>query len=63
MPEGQIDRRPPANKFHRDPERSYTLPASDYFDPAVYAREKEAIFYRSWNFVGHVEQLRDAGSV
>ena len=62
MPEGQIDRRAPANKFHRDPERSYTLPASDYFDPMVYAREKEAIFYRSWNFVGHVEQLREAGS-
>jgi carnitine monooxygenase subunit len=62
MPEGQIDRRAPANRFHRDPERSYTLPASDYIDPAVYAREKEAIFYRSWNFVGHVEQLRDAGS-
>jgi len=62
MPEGQIDRRASVNRFHRDPERSYTLPASVYFDPAVYAREKEAIFYRSWNFAGHVEQLRDAGS-
>jgi phenylpropionate dioxygenase-like ring-hydroxylating dioxygenase large terminal subunit len=62
MPEGQIDRRAPASRFHRDPERSYTLPASDYFDPEVYAREKEAIFYRSWNFVGHGEQLRAPGS-
>jgi phenylpropionate dioxygenase-like ring-hydroxylating dioxygenase large terminal subunit len=62
MPEGQIDRRAPANRFHRDPERSYTLPASDYIDPAVYAREKEAIFYRSWNFVGHAEQLREVGN-
>ncbi|HUL09965.1 MAG TPA: ring-hydroxylating oxygenase subunit alpha [Candidatus Acidoferrum sp.] len=62
MPEGQIDRRPAPSRFHRDPERSYTLPASYYFDTDVYAREKEAIFYRSWNFVGHVEQLRAAGS-
>jgi choline monooxygenase len=62
MPEGHIDRRPPASRFHRDPERSYTLSASAYIDPAAYAREKEAIFYRSWNVVGHVEQLRDAGN-
>jgi len=62
MPEGQIDRRAPASRFHRDPERSYTLPASHYFDPGVYAREKEAIFYHSWNFVGHGEQLREAGN-
>lgn len=62
MPEGQIDRRPTVAGFNRDPERSYTLPASHYIDPNVYAREREAIFYRSWNFVGHVEQLREAGS-
>src|SRR5215468_3345635 len=62
MPEGQIDRRPPGNRFHPNPERSYTLPASYYFDPAIYAREREAIFYRSWSFVGHIAQLREAGN-
>ena len=47
--------------FDRDPERSSTLAAPYYFDPAVYEKEKETIFYRSWNFVCHVEQVRDIG--
>jgi len=62
MPEGQVGRREPVNRFHKDPERSYTLPARNYIDPEFYAREVEAIFCRSWNFVGHGEQLREAGS-
>ncbi|MGH6930140.1 MAG: aromatic ring-hydroxylating oxygenase subunit alpha, partial [Dongiaceae bacterium] len=62
MPEGQVERRAPLNRFHRDPERSYTLSAPYYTDPGIFEREKEAIFYRSWNFVGHVEQLREVGS-
>lgn len=61
MPEGDAARRAPLNRFHRDPEKSYTLPASYYIDPAIYEREKAAIFYRSWAFAGHVSQLREAG--
>ena len=50
-----------SDRFDRDPERSYNLAAAYYFDPAVYEKEKETIFYRSWNFVCHVEQVRDIG--
>jgi choline monooxygenase len=62
MPEGQVGHREAVRRFERDPERSYTLPARHYIQPGIYEREKERIFYRSWNFVGHGEQLRDAGS-
>ncbi len=51
-----------SDRFDRDPARSYTLAASYYTDPAVYESEKEAIFFRSWNFVCHVRQLRDVGA-
>ncbi|MDH3475604.1 MAG: ring-hydroxylating oxygenase subunit alpha [Rhodospirillales bacterium] len=50
------------DRFDPDPARSYTLRAKYYIDPAVAEREKEAVFYRSWNFVGHVEQLPEVGS-
>lgn len=36
-----------------DPKASFTLPASWYTDPAIFEREKEAIFYRTWQYVGH----------
>ncbi|MEM1297836.1 MAG: SRPBCC family protein [Pseudomonadota bacterium] len=36
-----------------DPQASFTLPASWYVDPAIYEREKAAIFYRTWQYVGH----------
>jgi choline monooxygenase len=61
MPEGQVGRRDPINRYHPDPEQSYTLPASYYIDPAIHEREKAAIFYRSWNYAGHVESLREPG--
>lgn len=52
----------PAGRFRRDPEHSYTLPAHYYHDPDIYRREMEAIFYKTWNFAGHVEQVREPGS-
>ena len=36
-----------------DAQSSFTLPSSWYTDPAIYEREKEAIFYRTWQYVGH----------
>ncbi|PWK66411.1 aromatic ring-hydroxylating dioxygenase subunit alpha [Aminobacter sp. AP02] len=45
-----------------DPAHSYTLPANLYFDQDVYEAEKEAVFYKSWNFVCHVSQLEAPGS-
>lgn len=44
-----------------DPKRSYTLPANSYTDPAVFRAEKEAIFFKSWQFAGHVEQVAKPG--
>ncbi len=52
----------PAGRFSLDPERSYTIPASYYIDPAIYEREKRSIFYRSWNFACHVTQVAEPGS-
>jgi choline monooxygenase len=62
MPEGQTSLRPAVDRFDADPTRSYTLAAPYYFDPAVYEREKEAIFHSSWNYVGHSGQFSDIGS-
>lgn len=40
-----------------------TLDAALYSDPLVYARERKAIFARSWLFVGHESQVAGPGSV
>ncbi len=49
-------------KFSSDPEKSYTLPAHYYIDPEIYAREREAIFFKSWNYACHVSQVAEAGA-
>lgn len=49
-------------KFDRDPEKSYTVPAHYYTDPGIYEREKEAIFFKSWNYGCHVSQVSEPGS-
>jgi phenylpropionate dioxygenase-like ring-hydroxylating dioxygenase large terminal subunit len=49
-------------KFNLDPEKSYTVPARYYTDPAIYEREKEAIFFKSWNYACHVSQVAEPGS-
>ena len=48
--------------FDRNPEQSFTVPARYYLDDDILAREKEAIFYRSWFYAGHQSQLAEAGS-
>ena len=42
----------------RNPE---TLPASWYYDEAVYRREREAIFARNWSLLARTEQLPGPG--
>jgi len=37
------------------------LPASAYLDPAHFAREREAIFFREWSCVGRAEQIPEPG--
>lgn len=52
----------PADRpFTKDPGQSYTLPARYYTDPAIFAAEKAAIFYRSWYYAGHVSQVAEPG--
>ena len=48
-------------KFHRDPELSYTIPGHYYYDPAIFAREIEEIFLKTWQFAGYLSEVADAG--
>jgi len=48
--------------FRADPAQSYTLPARFYHDPTVFELEKDAIFYKSWWYAGHVSQVTEPGS-
>ncbi|MEM7422295.1 MAG: aromatic ring-hydroxylating dioxygenase subunit alpha [Pseudomonadota bacterium] len=44
-----------------DPVTSFTLPASWYVDPKIFDREKEAIFYRTWQYVAHKGHFQKPG--
>jgi len=48
-------------QIDRDVSRAWTLPAPLYFDAEVFAAEKDAIFARAWNVVGHHDQVKNAG--
>ncbi|HEV2397211.1 MAG TPA: aromatic ring-hydroxylating dioxygenase subunit alpha [Candidatus Sulfotelmatobacter sp.] len=52
-----------ADIFHIDPaiERAWTLPARLYTDATVFAAEKERIFARTWQVIGHVQQATNPG--
>lgn len=52
----------PAQRFYRDPARSWTLPAHYYFEPGIYRQELDRIFCRSWNFVCHEGRVREPGA-
>jgi choline monooxygenase len=43
------------------PERSLTLPARYFYDPIVFAAERERIFYPAWHCIGHVTELAEPG--
>ncbi len=43
-------------------ERGYTLPATWYTDPTIFAAEQARIFRHSWQFAGFTEQLDKPGS-
>ena len=40
---------------------AYSLPSRYYIDPEILELEYERIFYRAWNFAGHVSQLKTSG--
>jgi choline monooxygenase len=41
--------------------RAWTLPAPFYFDRDIAARERERIFGRTWQLIGHRDQVASAG--
>ena len=47
--------------IERDIARAWTLPAALYTEGSVFAREKEKIFSRSWQVVGHCSQVVNTG--
>ena len=47
--------------LHPEAVRSPTLAARYYVDPELFEPEKEAIFYRSWQFAAHRSQLDAPG--
>ncbi|MEH6457850.1 MAG: SRPBCC family protein [Cocleimonas sp.] len=47
--------------FYAQPERSFTIPARFYTDTDIHELEKEAIFYNSWCYAGHISQLKESG--
>ena len=44
--------------FSDDPDDAWTLPGRYYYDEAIYADEFEQIFYRNWQYVCHISQLK-----
>ena len=47
--------------LHDDPARSSTLPGRLYVDPQTLARERGAIFLRTWNYAGALSELGRPG--
>lgn len=45
----------------RELEESFTLPSRYYFDPSVFEAEKANIFYKSWHFACHRNEVAEAG--
>ncbi|HLJ27970.1 MAG TPA: aromatic ring-hydroxylating dioxygenase subunit alpha [Candidatus Angelobacter sp.] len=50
------------NLIQPDVAQAFTLPANYYFEPSWEAGEKERIFARTWQIVGHETQLPNPGS-
>jgi choline monooxygenase len=48
-------------EIDHDLSRAWTLPAQAYIDPAVFDDEMSQIFLRTWQLVGHNDQVANAG--
>lgn len=62
MNKPHLNLRPDDAPFRADPKQSFTMPARFYTDANVYEAEKEAIFYRTWHYAGHVSQVNEQRS-
>jgi len=52
---------PPDFRFDSDISRAATIPAAWYRDPGVLGRERDRVFARTWQLVGHADQVRLPG--
>ena len=43
--------------------RSETIPSAWYTDPAFHGVDRDAVFARSWQNVGSLDQVREAGQI
>jgi choline monooxygenase len=48
-------------KFLPSAEHSGTLPSTYYFDPEIFEREKEKIWFKTWQYVGLAADVKDPG--
>jgi choline monooxygenase len=62
MNKPHLNLRPDDAPFRADPKQSFTMPARFYTDAGIYEAEKEAIFYRTWHYAGHVSQVNEQRS-
>ncbi len=55
----------PMSELFVDPriEHASTLPSAFYKDPTWFERSKDAIFAKSWQWIGHEDQVKVAGAV
>lgn len=49
------------NWDYSDPLTGQTMPAPFFYDPGIFAEERERIFMRSWHLVGHVNEFAEPG--
>lgn len=54
---------PDTLRIDPDIRRASTLPGSAYHDPALYGRQRERVFARSWQYVADADRLRAPGHV
>jgi choline monooxygenase len=62
MNKPHLNLRPDDAPFRADSKQSFTMPARFYTDAGIYEAEKEAIFYRTWHYAGHVSQVNEQRS-
>ena len=62
IPPSQSDFAAIRDGYDPDPARSLTLKADAYTEPDWFAFEQKAVFARTWQWVCHVEKLRNPGS-
>ncbi|MGJ7911557.1 aromatic ring-hydroxylating oxygenase subunit alpha [Neobacillus sp. LXY-1] len=49
------------HRYNEKAELSYTIPSFLYIEPTILAEEREAIFFKNWFYVGHVEKVAVPG--